>query len=272
MAEADARLHPGSLPAMAGADPSSAFRLDGKVAVVTGASAGLGARFARVLDQAGATVFLAARRAHLLDELVRELEHAHPVACDIGRPDDRRRLVSAALEAEGHIDVLVNNAATSRVGPALQETDEAFAEVLGVNLLAPFALARDVAASMIETGRGGSIVNVASVLGVVGLGQIPLAGYAAAKGGLVNLTRELAAQWARRGVRVNALVPGWFRSEMTDEMFDDEQAHAWFRGRIPMGRIGEERELDGALLFLAGPASSYVTGQLLVVDGGWTAV
>jgi hypothetical protein len=126
---------------------------------------------------------------------------------------------------------------------------------------------------MIDGGNGGSIVNVASTWGMVGMGQIPDAGYAASKGGLVNLTRELAAQWARQGVRVNTLAPGWFRSEMTDgTMFGDERSERWMRQRTPMGRGGEEHELDGALLFLASEASSFVTGAVLPVDGGWTAI
>ena len=126
---------------------------------------------------------------------------------------------------------------------------------------------------MIDHGHAGSIVNIASVWGLVGVGQIPDAGYAASKGGLVNLTRELAAQWARNGIRVNALAPGWFRSEMTEErMFQDERSLRWVRQRTPMGRGGEMHELDGALLYLASDASSFVTGTVLPVDGGWTAI
>ena len=126
---------------------------------------------------------------------------------------------------------------------------------------------------MVAGDRGGSIVNVASIWGIVGVGQIPDAGYAASKGGMVNMTRELGAQWARQGVRVNALAPGWFRSEMTEEtMFEDDRASRWMRQRTPMGRGGDEHELDGALLFLASDASSFVTGTVLPVDGGWTAV
>jgi len=124
---------------------------------------------------------------------------------------------------------------------------------------------------MLDQG-GGTIVNIASMLGTVGVGQLPMANYMASKGGLVNLTRELAAQWARKGIRVNTLAPGWFLSEMTADMFADEQSMKWMRGRAPMGRGGEEHELDGALLFLASDASSYMTGQTLIVDGGWTAV
>ena len=125
---------------------------------------------------------------------------------------------------------------------------------------------------MLANETGGSIVNVASIWGVVGVGQIPEAGYAASKGGLINLTRELSAQWARRGVRVNCLAPGWFRSEMTEMMFGDEKSERWMRQRTPMGRGGEEHELDGALLFLASGASSFLTGQTVCVDGGWTSI
>jgi NAD(P)-dependent dehydrogenase (short-subunit alcohol dehydrogenase family) len=123
-----------------------------------------------------------------------------------------------------------------------------------------------------SASAGGAIVNVASILGLVGVGQIPQAGYAASKGGIVNLTRELSAQWARQGVRVNALAPGWFESEMTRDMFSEESGHSWVARRTPMARHGREGELDGALLFLASDASSYVTGHVLAVDGGWTSI
>jgi NAD(P)-dependent dehydrogenase (short-subunit alcohol dehydrogenase family) len=143
---------------------------------------------------------------------------------------------------------------------------------VALNLEAPFALAQQVARHVIARGERASIVNVASMLGTVGIGRIPQASYAASKGGLVNLTRELAAQWARKGVRVNALAPGWFESEMTTGLFAEESGQAFIRRGTPMGRAGLEHELDGALLFLASDASSYVTGQVLRVDGGWTAV
>jgi NAD(P)-dependent dehydrogenase (short-subunit alcohol dehydrogenase family) len=221
-------------------DPLAAFRLDGRVAIVTGASSGLGARFARVLAAAGARVVLAARRLDRLEALAGELADALPVACDLA-------------DADAPVDT--------------------FRGVLEVNLVAPFALAQLSARAMVETEKGGTIVNIGSLWGLVGVGQIPMASYAASKGGLVNLTRELAAQWARKGVRVNALAPGWFRTEMTEgRMFGDERSERWIRSRTPMGRGGDDHELDGALLFLAGDASSYVTGQVLCVDGGWTAI
>ncbi|MEX2256904.1 MAG: SDR family oxidoreductase [Acidimicrobiia bacterium] len=254
-------------------DPLASFRLDGRVAIVTGASSGLGARFARVLDAAGARVVLAARRVDRLESLAESLTDAHAVECDLADPTAPGRLVDAAIERYGAVDIVVNNAGIDHTEPALDESLEQFREELDVNLVAPFELARCAARTMIAAERPGSIVNIGSVWAVVGVGQIPDAGYAASKGGLANLGRELAAQWARKGIRVNTLAPGWFRSEMTEErMFQDERSLRWLRQRTPMGRGGEEHELDGALLFLASDASSFVTGQILLVDGGWTAI
>jgi NAD(P)-dependent dehydrogenase (short-subunit alcohol dehydrogenase family) len=178
-------------------DPLASFRLDGRVAIVTGASSGLGARFARALDAAGAKVVLVARRLERLDQLAGELGDALPVRCDLSRPDDVAPVVEGALERYGRVDVLVNNAGAVDAGPALEEPLERFREVLDINLVAPFALSQHAARAMLDGGRGGTIVNIASVLGLVGVGQIPQAGYAASKGGLVNLTRELSAQWSR---------------------------------------------------------------------------
>ena len=246
------------------------FRLDGRTAIVTGASSGLGARFARVLAGAGASVVVAARRADRVEALAIELDGA-AVPCDVVDREARERLVAATLDRFGRVDILVNNAGVGVPEPAESETPERFAEVLDVNLTAAFALSQLVGRFMLEAGTG-TIVNVVSILGIVSAGQIPFPSYAASKGGLIALTRELAGQWSRHGVRVNALAPGWFESEMTAEMFADERSMAWIRRKAPMGRPGQPHELDGALLFLASDASSYVTGQVLAVDGGWTAV
>ena len=255
-------------------DPLAPFRIDGKVAIVTGASSGLGARFARVLDAAGANVVLVARRRERLEALAAELGNdALPVDQDLARVDDVGAVVDRALERFGRLDVLVNNAGMVDVHPAEEEPLEEFRKVIDVNLVAPFALSQRAARAMLDGGEGGAIVNVASVLGLVGVGQIPQAGYAASKGGIVNLTRELSAQWSRKGVRVNAIAPGWFESEMTADMFSEEgKGRDWVARRAPLGRHGREGELDGALMFLASDASSYVTGHVLAVDGGWTSI
>jgi NAD(P)-dependent dehydrogenase (short-subunit alcohol dehydrogenase family) len=246
------------------------FRLDGKVALVTGASSGLGARFSKVLTSAGARVVLAARRLDRLRELADQLPGAVAVACDVTDENSVRNLVDETLRLCGRIDVLVNNAGIGTVTPAEDERLADFRRTLEVNLVSAFALSQLAGRHMLQRGSG-SIVNVASMLGLVGVGRPQLASYVASKGGLVLLTRELALQWARRGVRVNALAPGWFPSQMTDEMLASESGRQWIERDAPMGRPGKEHELDGALLFFATDASSYVTGQVLAIDGGWTA-
>jgi len=250
------------------------FDLRGRVAIVTGASSGLGEGFARTLVDAGATVVAAARRLDRLEVLAKELDgpggRVVPVACDVTSADDRRRLVETAAAITGHIDVLVNNAGMPGPPYAEQETPAGFAGLLDLNLASGFHLASLVASTMTD-GTSLSIVNISSVIGLVSTAPIGGASYAASKAGILGLTRELAGQWGRRGIRVNAIVPGWFDTEMTDGLFANDKSAGWVRRNTMLGRGGEPGEVDGALLFLASPASSYVTGHALVVDGGWTA-
>ena len=256
---------------MTSTDPTAAFRLDDKVVLITGASSGLGARFARVASAAGATVVVAARRAERLAGLVDELNDAHAVEVDLTAPGGPEACVARSIELAGRIDVLVNNAGISQVAPALDFSTEDFRHEIEIDLVAPFALAREVARDAITNDRSASIINIGSVLGEVGGGKLRVPGYAAAKGGLHNLTRELASQWGRKGVRVNAIAPGWFETEMNDAMFNDGGGQAYIEAGAAMGRPGIEGELDGAMLYLASDASSFVTGHVLEVSGGWTA-
>jgi NAD(P)-dependent dehydrogenase (short-subunit alcohol dehydrogenase family) len=251
----------------------SGFAVDGRVAVVTGASSGLGMRFARVLAEHGARVVVAARRRERIEALQEELgaERCAAVVADVAQDGAAEALMAQAVERFGRLDVLVNSAGTTHVSPALEESSEEMRRVLDTNVVGLFACCREAARVMIPQG-GGSIVNVASTLGLVGIGRIPQAAYTASKGAVVNLTRELAAQWARSGVRVNAIAPGWFPTEMTEGIFDNDKGLGYIRRTVPLGRGGREEELDGALLFLASDASTYVIGQTVAVDGGWSAV
>lgn len=261
------RTHAGSVPT-----PGELFALGGSVALVTGASSGLGNRFARVLHRAGAHVVISARRGDRLAELARELgDRVTAVVADLSVPQDRERLVADATREAGHLDILVNNAGYSIPGPAAEESLEGFTRSLEINLVAVFHLCQLAGRQMLDAGTG-SIVNIASVLGHVGAAPIKEVPYCTAKGGVVNMTRALGAEWGRKGVRVNAIAPGWFPTEMTmDQMFSDDASMDFIRRNTPMGRAGETAELDGALLYLASRASSYTTGEILVVDGGWLA-
>ena len=244
------------------------FRLDGLVAVVTGASSGLGAGFAVALADAGADVVLAARRIDrvqaIADRIVATGRRAIAVQTDVTSPDECAALAQAAIDRLGRLDVLVNNAGVGTAVPALRETPEEFRGVVEVNLLGAYWMAQACARVMTP---GASIVNVASVLGLV-KSWAPQAAYAASKAGLIGLTRDLANQWSgRKGIRVNALAPGYFASEMTDQI-PAEMVEGYLAAHSPLGRIGTQGELDAALVFLASPASSYITGVTLPVDGG----
>jgi NAD(P)-dependent dehydrogenase (short-subunit alcohol dehydrogenase family) len=251
------------------ASPLRGFDLSGTTAVVTGASSGLGLHFARVLSSAGATVFAAARRADLLAQLAREVPNTTAVQCDVTSAADIARLIDT-VQPGGAPLVLVNNAGGATSRPALELTTASFEESLSVNLTATFALSAAFARSMVG-GAGGSIINVASMYGLVAASPIPHAAYAAAKAGVVGLTRQLGCEWARDGVRVNAIAPGWFESDLTREFLRSDEGAQYVRRNAPIGRPGRLDELDGVLLLLASSLSSYITGQTIAVDGGWTA-
>jgi NAD(P)-dependent dehydrogenase (short-subunit alcohol dehydrogenase family) len=245
------------------------FRLDGKVAIVTGASSGLGVAFARALAEAGADVVLGARRVDRLEETRAMVEglgrRAVAVQTDVANPKDCDRLVETAMSELGRVDVLVNNAGIGTAVPATRETPEEFRRVVDVNLNGCYWMAQACGRVM---EPGSSIINISSVLGITTAG-LPQAAYAATKAGLIGLTRDLAQQWTgRKGIRVNALAPGFFTSEMTDQ-YPDGYLDA-MQARLPMGRKGDPEELAAALVFLAGDAGGYVTGQTLAVDGGMT--
>ncbi|MFT4396680.1 SDR family NAD(P)-dependent oxidoreductase [Gordonia lacunae] len=249
---------------------SELFGLTGRTAIVTGASSGLGLGFATTLASAGATVVAAARRLDRLEQLAEKYPAIVPVRCDVTDDASRRHLVDEAFRVTGRVDVLVNNAGMAGPPDAEQETHEGFSAILDLNLLAGFHLSTYLAGRLAD-GAGASIINIASVIGLVSTAPIGGASYAASKAGTLGMTRELAGQWGRRGIRVNAVVPGWFDTEMTDGLFTNDKSAGWVRRNTMLGRGGRDGEVDGAVLFLASDAASYVTGQTLVVDGGWTA-
>jgi NAD(P)-dependent dehydrogenase (short-subunit alcohol dehydrogenase family) len=244
------------------------FKLDGKVAIVTGASSGLGVAFAEGLADAGADVAICARRVEKLEQTREKVEatgrRCIAVQADVAKPEDCQRVVDETVEQLGGVDVLINNAGIGTAVPATREAPDDFRRVIDVNLNGSYWMAQSCGRAM--KNGGGSIVNIGSVLGSTTAG-LPQAAYAASKSAIIGLTRDLAQQWTgRKGIRVNALAPGFFASEMT-EQYPDGYLDAMMI-RVPAGRGGDPTELVAAAIFLASDASSYVTGALLPVDGG----
>ena len=248
------------------------FRLDGRKALVTGASRGLGAAMARALAEAGADIVLHASEKANADaarDLARDCGvRAFAVAADLAHRDAPDRLVAEAAAALGHIDILVNNAGIIRRADAVEYSDTDWDDVLMVDLSSVFRLCRAAGRGMLERGSG-KIINIASMLTFQGGTRVPA--YAAAKGGVAQLTKALANEWAPRGVNVNAIAPGYMRTDNTQALRDDASRNDAITARIPAGRWGEPDDLSGAVVFLASSASDYVHGYVLAVDGGWLA-
>ncbi|MBE6228935.1 MAG: SDR family oxidoreductase [Bacteroidales bacterium] len=252
------------------------FDLKGNVAVVTGASTGLGLQMAKAFASQGANLVLLARRMNLLEENAKAITEEFgvevlPFTCDITKTEMVEAAVKATMERFGRVDILVNNAGTGAVGPAEEITDEQFRHEMNIDLFGTFVCAREFGKEMIKA-KYGRIINIASMYGLVGNMIVGSAPYHAAKGGVVNFTRALAAEWGKYGVTVNSICPGYFYTDLTTETLDSDYFQAIAKRSIPLERYGRSGELDTCALFLASPASTYVTGQNIAVDGGYTCV
>jgi NAD(P)-dependent dehydrogenase (short-subunit alcohol dehydrogenase family) len=258
-------------------DRNELFDLSGKTALVTGASSGLGVTFARALLANGASVVICARREERLAKVANELdptgERVLALRCDVGDAEQVQAVADAAVKRFGRIDILVNNAGIEAEGSPFAEriADDDFAETVRVNLLGVWHCTRIVGTQMIEQGDGGSIINISSIGGLGGSKGMMSPGYSATKAAVINLTQNVAANWGDRGVRVNCIAPGYFPSEMSEFVRNNPPVteHVW--AQIPVGRFGDPEELVGTLLLLASDAGSYMTGQTIAVDGGFSA-
>ena len=253
------------------------FDLKGQVAIVTGCSTGLGVQMANALANQGANIVALARRKNLVDEVAADLESKYGVkaigvSCDITDTERVEAAVDEVLEKMGRIDILINNAGTGAVAPAEDITDEQFANEMNIDLFGSFKVARAVAKKAMIPASYGRIINIASMYGLVGNKIAPASPYHAAKGGVVNLTRALAAEWGDKGITVNAICPGYFETPLTKETLESEFFQNYAKTMIPMARYGREGELDSAAIFLSAPASTYVNGVILPVDGGYTSM
>ena len=253
------------------------FNLNGCVAIVTGCSTGLGVQMARALASRGCKIVPIARRLEKLQEVAATITQEFgvetlPLRCDITDTAMVDEMVDQVLARFGRIDILINNAGTGAVAPAEDITDEQFANEMNIDLFGSFRVARAVAKKAMIPAQYGRIINIASMYGLVGNKIAPASPYHAAKGGVGNLTRALAAEWGRHGITVNTICPGYFVTPLTKETLDSQWFQDYAKGAIPMERYGVEGELDTAAIFLASPASSYVTGVALPVDGGYTCM
>jgi len=251
------------------------FDLIGKVAVVTGASSGLGVQMAKALARQGADIAILARRMDRLEEVAKEIRalgvKCLTVRCDVTDTERIAQAVAEVISEYGQVDILINNAGDGGTGPAENTTDETWHRTVSVDLDGVFFMSREFGKFMISN-KSGRIVNIASMYGMVGNMAIGTAAYHAAKGGVVNLTRALAAEWSKYGITVNSICPGYFETELTIDTLKTESFQAYMKSSVPAGRYGEAGELDAAVVFLCSDAASYVTGVILPVDGGYTCI
>jgi NAD(P)-dependent dehydrogenase (short-subunit alcohol dehydrogenase family) len=253
-------------------DVMKLFDLTGRTAIVTGGSRGIGKEMAEALGEAGANLMLCARRREWLDETVNGFAargfSVRGKVCDVSKPAEVQGVVDSSLKHFGAVDILINNAGVSWGSMPEEMTLEQWQKVIDVNLTGCFLMAQAAGKEMLKAGKG-SIINIASISGITSSANGPFyAGYVASKAGLIGLTRELAASWGRRGIRVNAIAPGFFHSRLADAVIDIYERSIQENNIIP--RVGEEGELKGITVFLASDASSYITGQTIAVDGGMT--
>jgi gluconate 5-dehydrogenase len=256
-------------------DTQSCFDIGGHAAIVTGASSGLGVAFAEALAECGANLVTAARRYERLANVAKDLTNRYnvdviPVETDVSQEEHVLKMVETAVKKFGSLEILVNNAGVASMSPSIDMTLAEWKKVIDINLTGAFLCARTAAREMIKR-KYGKIVNIASIYGAVG-DIFPAAPYYASKGAVINLTRAFAIEWAPYKINVNAIALGFFPSEMTEQVFKDENAMRHILSRTPLGRTGEPLDLKAALLYLASSASDYVTGQTIFVDGGWTAL
>ncbi|MBP1924802.1 gluconate 5-dehydrogenase [Sedimentibacter acidaminivorans] len=251
------------------------FDLNGKVAVITGASSGLGIQFAKALANQGADICILARRMEKLNIVKNDIEslgvRCLALQCDVTKNDQIKASVKAIKDNFGKIDILVNNAGVGVMNPAEDQTDEAWQQVVDINLSSVYYFAREVGKIMIENNYG-KIINVGSIHSKVAMSGLPISAYCATKGAVLMLSKELANEWAKYNITVNTIGPAYFPSEMTESVISDDGFMQVIKTYCPMGRPGRDGELDGAIVYFASDASSYTTGQYLAIDGGWTSI